>query len=101
MRIWPRNRVKYRKTALAQLIYLRATDGERITARRSTQGARTPVVRSNKPVPLERPRGLIAARRPSGTCARPAAAPPRAAEAARAAAAMYPEANGKSTASAA
>ena len=29
------------------LIYLRATGGERITARRSTQGARTPVVRSN------------------------------------------------------
>ncbi len=89
---WPRNVVKYRRAASAGLIYLRATDGERITARRSTQGARTPVVRSNKPVPLERPRGLIAARRPSRTCARPTAAPPRAAEAARAAAATNKDA---------
>ena len=89
---WPRNVVKYRRAAFTGLIYLRATDGERITARRSTQGARTPVVRSNKPVPLEHPRGLIAAARPCQALVRPAAAPPRAAEAARAATATNKDA---------
>ena len=89
---WPRNGVKYRTAAFTGLIYLRATDGERITARRSTQGARTPVARSNKPVPLERPRALIAAARPCQTLVRPAAAPPRAAEAARAAVASQQDA---------